>query len=132
VLLSAKGPRVDKVRSYSTSVQLLAKQSSPHIKEEFKLDPYFVTGLTESEGSFSIIKNRDIRAKFGMTVRLRFKITMLVNETVLIKKVQAFYGVGSIYIDEKRGAIDYIVSDKAGLRVIKDHFIKYPLRGSKY
>jgi hypothetical protein len=129
VLLSAKGPRVDKVRSYSTSVQL---RSSPHIKEEFKLDPYFVTGLTESEGSFSIIKNRDIRAKFGMTVRLRFKITMLVNETVLIKKVQAFYGVGSIYIDEKRGAIDYIVSDKAGLRVIKDHFIKYPLRGSKY
>ena len=107
-------------------------RSSPHIKEEFKLDPYFCTGLTESEGSFSIVKHRDTRANFGMTVSLRFKITMLVNETVLIKKVHTFFGVGSFYIDEKYGTIDYIVRDKISLKVIKDHFIKYPLRGSKH
>lgn len=86
----------------------------------------------ESEGSFSIVKNRDVRAKFGMTVSLRFKITMLVNETVLIQKVHAFFGVGSISINDKYGTIDYLVRDKVSLRVIKDHFIKYPLRGSKY
>jgi hypothetical protein len=107
------------VRSYSSSA-------------EFKLDPYFVTGLTEAEGSFSIVKNRDARAKFGRTVSLRFKITMLVNETALIKKVHAFFGVGSINSDEKYGTIDYLVRDKISLKVIKDHFIKYPLRGSKH
>lgn len=114
-----------RVRSYSSSAAVAAAA-------ELKLDPNFVTGLTEAEGSFSIVKNRDIRAKFGMTVSLRFKITMLVNETVLLKKVQAFFGVGSIYIDEKYGTIDYLVRDKISLIVIKNHFMWYPLRGSKF
>ena len=118
------------VRSFSSSTRLL-NAPSEH-KGELKLDPNFVTGLVESEGSFSIVKHRDTRANFGMTVSLRFKITMLVNETVLIKKVHTFFGVGSFYIDEKYGTIDYIVRDKISLKVIKDHFIKYPLRGSKH
>ena len=59
-----------------------------------------------------------------MTVSLRFKITMLVNETALLKKVQAFFVVGIINIDEKYGTIDYLVRDKISLIVIKDHFIK--------
>lgn len=114
------------VRSYSSSA------AAAQAADELKLDPYFVTGLTEAEGSFSIVKNRDPRAKYGMTVSLRFKITMLVNETILLKKVQAFFGVGSINIDEKYGTIDYLVRDKISLKVIKNHFIKYPLRGSKF
>lgn len=113
------------VRSYSSS----AASSSAG---ELKLDPNFVTGLTEAEGSFSIVKNRDARAKYGMTISLRFKITMLVNETALLKKVQAFFERGSINIDDKYGTIDYLVRDKISLKVIKNHFIKYPLRGSKF
>ena len=109
-----------------------ARYSSSSKGELYKLDPNFVTGLTEAEGSFSIIKCRDARAKFGMTIMLRFKITMLVNEIALLKDVKAFFGVGSIDIDEKRGAVDYIVRDKISLDVIKKHFIKYPLRGTKF
>lgn len=109
-----------------------ARYSSSSKGELYKLDPYFVTGLTEAEGSFSIIKCRDARAKFGMTIMFRFKITMLVNEIALLKDVKAFFGVGSIDIDEKRGAVDYIVRDKISLDVIKKHFIKYPLRGTKF
>ena len=111
--------RVGQVRSYSSNAGE-------------KLDPNFVTGLTEAEGCFSIVKSRDTRAKFGMTVSLRFKITMLINETVLLKKVHDFFGVGTISINEKYGTVDYLVRDKISLKVIKDHFIKYPLRGSKH
>lgn len=100
--------------------------------ESYKLDPYFVTGLTEAEGSFSIIKCHDARAKFGMSILLRFKITMLVNEIALLKQVKAFLGVGSLELDEKRGTVDYVVRDKISLGVIKNHFIKYPLRGTKF
>lgn len=112
--------------------KFFARYSSSSKGELYKLDPYFVTGLTEAEGSFSIIKCRDARAKFLMTIMLRFKITMLVNEIALLKDVKAFFGVGSIDIDEKRGAVDYIVRDKISLDVIKKHFIKYPLRGTKF
>lgn len=96
------------------------------------LDPYFVTGLTEAEGSFSILKYCDGRRKFGVGIMLRFKITMLVNEIELLKKVQAFFGVGSIYFDEKNGRVDYTVQDKISLGVIKKHFFNYPLRGTKF
>ena len=120
------------IRSYSSSACTRLLNATYERKGELKLDPNFVTGLVESEGSFSIVKHRDARAKFGMTVSLRFKITMLVNETVLIKKVHDFFGVGSFYIDERYGTINYIVRDKISLKVIKNHFIKYPLRGSKH
>lgn len=109
-----------------------ARYYSSSTREVAKLDPYFVTGLTEAEGSFSVIKGRDARAKFGMNILLRFKITMLVNEIGLLNKVQAFFGVGTVNIDDKRGTVDFIVRDKIGLGVIKEHFLKYPLRGTKF
>lgn len=108
--------------SYSTNSQ----------SESVKLDPYFVTGLTEAEGSFSIMKNRDTRAKFGMTVMLRFKITMLVNELPLLNAVHSFFGVGYINVDTKKGIVDYQVRDRVSLGLIKEHFFKYPLRGTKF
>lgn len=42
-----------------------------------KLDPNFVTGLTEAEGSFSVFVYKNDRAKFKNNARLRYKITML-------------------------------------------------------
>lgn len=96
-----------------------------------KLDPYFVTGLTEAEGSFSIRKNKDSRAKDGLTLGLRFKITMLSNELTLLNQVHSYFGVGKIYVSEK-GVVDYVVQDIESLKIIQDHFERYPLRGTKH
>ncbi len=41
-------------------------------KSYLNLDPYFITGLIEAEGSFSIVKKWDKRAKYGINVGLRF------------------------------------------------------------
>lgn len=98
---------------------------------EAAFNPYFVTGLTEAEGCFSITKHKDTRAKFGMTIGLRFKITMLANETELLEKVNSFFGFGTLSIN-KDGTVDYIVRDLTNLYEIREHFQKYPLRGSKY
>jgi hypothetical protein len=57
---------------------------------------------------------------------------MLANELELLEKVKAFFGVGSIVINDKAGSVDYIVRDKISLGVIKEHFIKYLLRGTKF
>ena len=95
------------------------------------LRPEFVTGLTEAEGSFSITKHKDNRAKFGMSIGLRFKITMLSNGTDLLLKVQSYFGFGTISLN-KNGSVDFLVKDLSNLLKIKEHFIKYPLRGTKY
>jgi hypothetical protein len=35
-------------------------------KSSINIDPYFITGLTDAEGSFSIMKHKDIRAKYDI------------------------------------------------------------------
>jgi hypothetical protein len=55
-----------------------------------KPNPYFVTGLREAEGYFSVTKSADKRAKFGHNYFLRFKITMLENDTELLKLIHSF------------------------------------------
>lgn len=101
------------------------------INKSNSLDPYFITGLTEAEGSFSIRKNKDSRTKSGLTIGLRFKLTMLDNELELLNQVKSYFGVGKIYISSK-GVVDYIVQDLDGLKKIVNHFQNYPLRGTKY
>src|SRR5437773_1980250 len=73
------------------SLELVNKSKVDKIFEsKLKLNPNFITGLTESEGSFSIIKHKDIRAKFKINISLRFKITMLNNEVELLNMIKYF------------------------------------------
>jgi hypothetical protein len=96
------------------------------------LDPYFVTGLTEAEGSFSVIKHKDIRALYKVNISLRFKITMLDNEFELLNMVKSFFNCGFI-TSNKDGSVDYVVRDIESIKsIIIPHFTKYPLRGTKY
>jgi len=101
-------------------------------KKNFNLDPYFITGLTDSEGSFSISIRKDHRAKFNRNAGLRYKITMLRNELELLKMVKSFFGCG-ILLENKDGSVDFIIQDISSIRnKVITHFIKYPLRGTKY
>jgi len=84
------------------------------------LDPLFVSDLTES--SFSLTKHRETKAKFGMSMGLIFKITMLINEKELIEKVKAYFNY--IFIN-KNGSIYFIVADFSNLLKIRDHFIHF-------
>jgi len=95
-----------------------------------KLNPDFITGLTDAEGCFSIGKHKDNRARFKASIGLRFKITMLENETQLLCMVKDFFDCG--FITYKDGSVDYIVRDINSIReIIIPHFSKYPLHGSK-
>lgn len=71
------------------------------------LNPYFVTGLVDAEGSFSITKHKDKRAKHGVNVGLSFRVTMLSNEISLLKMVKDFFCSNHLSIEDKRGAITF-------------------------
>jgi hypothetical protein len=97
-----------------------------------KLDPYFITGLTESEGSFSVFLHKDDKAKFKRNVGLRYKITMLENELELLKMVKSFFDCG-VLSQDKKGVISYGIQDFASIKSkVLPHFLRYPLRGTKY
>lgn len=63
----------------------------------FNLNPYFIIGLIEAEGSFSIVKYKYKKAKYDINVGLRFKIVMLANELLSVEK-KPFFFVGTWYI----------------------------------
>jgi len=97
------------------------------------LDPLFVTGLIEAEGSFSITKHKDNRAKHKMNIGLCFRITMLSDETELLNMVKDFFCCGNLSIEDKRGAITFVVRDINSINnIVIPHFINYPLRGTKH
>jgi hypothetical protein len=101
-------------------------------KSNFNLDPYFITGLIEAEGSFSIMKFKNKRAKYDINIGLRFKISMLANETPLLNMVKSFFGCGNIFI-RKDGNVSFEVKDMYSInKYIVPHFCNYPLRGTKH
>ena len=96
------------------------------------LNPDFVTGLTDADGCFSIsiFKRDKIEHKKG--VKLTFTIKMLKNEAELLNMIKSFFACGNLY-HHKDGTLDFKIQDFHSLknRVIP-HFLKYPLRGTKY
>ena len=63
------------------------------------LDPYFVTGLTEAEGSFSKTKHKETKAKFGMSIGTLFnyfKLKLYYYTTLLIPYYQIVLLICSI------------------------------------
>lgn len=106
-------------------------------KSNLKIDPYFITELVEAEGSFSITKHKDNRAKHKMSIGLSFRISMLSNEMELLQGVKDFFGCGNLLFDDKRGTTIPVVT--FGIRdinsinsIVIPHFSNYPLRGTKY
>jgi hypothetical protein len=55
------------------------------------LGPNFVTGLIDVEGYFLILEPKKDRAKFKVSVSLKYKISMLNNEVELLGMVKSFF-----------------------------------------
>lgn len=98
--------------------------TAPH--EVIKLDPKFITGLTDAEGSFSIKIS-----KIGLRWRtqLDFCMGMHIRDKDLLIAVQEFFGVGKIH--ENKSSVYYSVRSINDLATVISHFEKYPLQTSK-
>jgi hypothetical protein len=96
------------------------------------LNPWFITGFIDGEGSFicSIYKASD--CKLGWRVSTIFSISLHINDLVLLQRIQSFFGVGSISINKNSNTAIYIVkSIQDIINIIIPHFIRYPLLTQK-
>lgn len=93
-----------------------------------KLNPNFVSGFVDGEGSFYIVMSRDKTRSTGWNITPGFSIQLHGRDLVLLKQIQSFFGAGRISFDAKRKAVAYNVTDLKGLiNNIIPHFEKYPL-----
>lgn len=96
-------------------------------RETFRaeLDPWYVTGFIEAQGSFTYSRN-------GRQMALYFGIKLPeVDEPVLHEIRDFFGGIGSIYPVQAGASAYYRVCRREQLPVIVDHIDSYPLRSSK-
>jgi len=93
---------------------------------ESKLNPFYVTGFVDGEGSFILTIIKDNKYKSGWRVACRFVISLHKKDIMLLNNIKEFFGTGSVFHMSKDSA-QYRVESLAGLDIIINHFDKYPL-----
>lgn len=96
-----------------------------------KLCPYWVSGFSDAESSFSIRITKDKNRKTGWRVLPIFTIELDNRDILLLKRIWTFFNVGS-FTERKNGKVVYYVQSFTDLTtVIIPHFNKYPLLTQK-
>ena len=97
---------------------------------QFTLDPWFITGLIEAEGCFTLgfFKSDDYR--MGYRIQAIFKISLHRKDYDILCQIKDFFGVGSI-TKHGENSLQYTVRSLKDLNIIISHFDKYPLLSQK-
>lgn len=96
-----------------------------------RLDPFFITGLTDAEGCFTMSVFKKNGSRLGWSVKLSFQIGLHDKDKALLEQIQFFFGEGNI---SKHGSdmLHFRVESVNGLTKIINHFDNYPLITQKY
>ena len=94
---SAAPHKVDDSTSKNTAIEVVEK--SDHIAED--LDPWFVTGFTDAEGSFIISIFKDDNYKFKWRISAYFSIHIQVKDALLLGLIHKTLGVGKLLLFPK-------------------------------
>jgi hypothetical protein len=95
------------------------------------LDPWYVTGFLEREGTFTY--NRT--GSGGKNLILVFGVKLGSKDLPILEELRDFFAVGQIYPvragQNNKASGYYRVSRLSELSAVIDHFEQYPLRGAK-
>ena len=96
-----------------------------------RLDPWFVTGLSDSEGTFTVIIDANQKRILGWRVQAKYQIGLHKRDLDLLLKVKEFFGhIGSI--GKCDNMVFYSVSSVKDIKnTIIPHFSNYPLLTQK-
>ena len=114
------------VRSYSsTTSSVFTRQSLD------TLNPWFITGFTDAEGSFIIRVRKNSKYKNGWLIAPVFSITLNSKDIHILQKFKASLRVGAISKSGKDTVKFKVESHEQILKAIVPHFNKYPLISNK-
>ena len=95
------------------------------------LNPWFITGFTDAEGSFIISIYKDEKSKLKWRVSAYFSIHVHEKDLPLLELIQKTLGVGIVRKNNENTVL-FRVSDIKELEIIVNHFKIYPLVSAKY
>ena len=112
------------------------KLFSTKSSNKLKLDPWFITGYTDGEGSFSIRLRKKLNSPLGYQISIVYSLVAEQNplNLILLENVKKFFNdEGSI--SKSANMYSYEISAVNALNLVKEHPLrdeKYPLQTTKY
>ena len=119
---------------YGAPFILNTKNTNNLTKSESKLSPYWVTGFSDAESTFSVKIAKDEFRLMGLRILPVFAIELHIRDLEVLKKIKEFFDVGSVTVRIRNGkstGIYSVQSLKALTEVIIPHFNEYPLLTQK-
>ncbi len=96
------------------------------------LDPWYVSGLVEGEGCFSISFSFRKRLKIGIETRPSFSLSLNQGDLDLLKKVRHYFQCGAIRFSKSDRTYKYEVrSIREIQKNVIPHLNRFPLHGRK-
>lgn len=92
--------------------------------------PLFITGLTDGDGTFTVLVFKSKNTKLRWTVKLEFTICASNNPANLqmLEEVKIYFGgIGHVYTQSSDNTCRFTVYSINECKIIRDHFEKYPL-----
>ena len=123
-----------KIRTVKTSIAQMSRKYSTYISKKNIIDPLFITGLFDAEGSFVATVLNNSRYKTGWNVQARIQIKMHERDRALIQATQDFFGgIGYVSKPNNTSTVEFRVTNtKDIVNAIIPHFDSYPLITQKY
>ena len=101
------------------------------------IDPWYITGFVEGEGTFHIALSQDPRMKFGWKIIPEFHINQSYLRKNILEEIRKYFNCGYIQANHARNEKDttfvYVVRRREDLdKKIIPFFEEYPLRSKKH
>lgn len=94
--------------------------------------PGYISGLTQSDGSFFGTISLSSKHLFGLQFRPKFSITADLDSKHVLDRIQSYFGCGNVVINENKHTAEFVVSSLKDLKnIIIPHFHNHPVYCSK-
>jgi hypothetical protein len=114
------------------SKQLIKNYSTFNNPTAKAVEPWFITGFTDAEGSFSIIIDKNNKRTLGWRIQHKFQIGLDKRDLSILLQIQQFLGgIGSIYCYPNQKKVNYSIDSIKDLIILINHLDKYPLLTQK-
>nr|QBM09621.1 hypothetical protein [Dactylella sp.] len=120
------------INNIEKSSSLIQKRKMTTTSINKNLNPWFVTGFTDAEGTFGVYLAKNDKRSTGWAVNIRFQLHLHFKDKALLEEIKTFFGgVGTISNHDNK-SVYYEVRSVSELEIIIQHFNKYPLLSQKH
>ena len=89
------------------------------------MNPFYISGLSQADGSFFIAFEKRKNSKFGLRMRPKFSLTLDSSSKSAVELVKNFFGgIGKIYENPQKHSVEFVVASIPELlETIIPHFL---------